>query len=93
MRGVRSSGSTATPGAGLSESEDTELAESLDAATVGGYLLAVFDASIVWLAEAALPDLAAVPVEFHLRWEAVGHGYNHLGELISIRNRMGLSPF
>ena len=33
------------------------------------------------------------PGEFFLSWEAVGHGYNHLGELISIRNRMGLSPF
>ncbi|MEE9415684.1 MAG: hypothetical protein V3V01_10395 [Acidimicrobiales bacterium] len=30
---------------------------------------------------------------FFLGWEAIGHGYNHLGELISIRNRMGLSPF
>lgn len=33
------------------------------------------------------------PVQFFLGWEAVGHGYNHLGELTSIRNRMGLSPF
>ena len=28
-----------------------------------------------------------------LKWPAVGHGFNHLGELMSIRNRMGLSPF
>lgn len=33
------------------------------------------------------------PRSFFLQWEALGHGYNHLGELISIRNRMGLSPF
>jgi len=33
------------------------------------------------------------PAFFFLSWEAIGHGYNHLGELISIRNRMGLSPF
>lgn len=33
------------------------------------------------------------PGRFFLQWEAIGHGYNHLGELISIRNRMGLSPF
>ena len=33
------------------------------------------------------------PASFFLQWEAVGHGYNHLGELISLRNRMGLSPF
>ena len=33
------------------------------------------------------------PAHWFLSWEAIGHGYNHLGELISIRNRMGLSPF
>lgn len=33
------------------------------------------------------------PAVFFLAWEATGHGYNHLGELVSIRNRMGLSPF
>jgi hypothetical protein len=33
------------------------------------------------------------PVSFFLRWEAIGHGYNHLGELTSIRNRMGLRSF
>lgn len=33
------------------------------------------------------------PGLFYLAWEAIGHGYNHLGELTAIRNRMGLSPF
>ncbi len=33
------------------------------------------------------------PGHFYLAWEAVGHGYNHLGELTAARNRMGLSPF
>ncbi|MDG1410023.1 MAG: hypothetical protein P8L46_01850 [Acidimicrobiales bacterium] len=33
------------------------------------------------------------PGYFFLAWEAVGHGYNHLGELVAVRNRMGLSPF
>jgi hypothetical protein len=33
------------------------------------------------------------PGAFFLGWEAVGHGVTHLGELVSIRNRMGLSPF
>lgn len=33
------------------------------------------------------------PAQFFLQWSAIGHGYNHLGELVSIRNRMGLSPF
>ena len=35
----------------------------------------------------------AKPAAWFLQWSAVGHGYNHLGELISIRNRLGLSPF
>jgi len=33
------------------------------------------------------------PAIFFLQWAAIAHGYNHLGELVSIRNRMGLSPF
>lgn len=33
------------------------------------------------------------PASFFVQWEAVGHGINHLGEMVSIRNRMGLSPF
>lgn len=33
------------------------------------------------------------PASFFLSWEAIGHGYNHLGELTAIRNRLGLSPF
>ncbi len=33
------------------------------------------------------------PGYFFLAWEAIGHGYTHLGELVTVRNRMGLSPF
>lgn len=33
------------------------------------------------------------PVQFFLQWAAIGHGYVHLGELLSLRNRLGLSPF
>ncbi|MCY4068183.1 MAG: hypothetical protein OXE79_03605 [Acidimicrobiaceae bacterium] len=33
------------------------------------------------------------PAAWFLQWSAVGHGYNHLGELVSIRNRMGFNPF
>jgi len=33
------------------------------------------------------------PGLFYLAWEAIGHGYNHLGELTAARNRLGLSPF
>lgn len=33
------------------------------------------------------------PASWFLQWSAIGHGFNHLGELVSIRNRLGLSPF
>ena len=33
------------------------------------------------------------PGQFFLSWEAVGHGFNHLGELITLRNRLGFSRF
>ncbi len=33
------------------------------------------------------------PASFFVAWEDIGHGLNHLGEMVSVRNRMGLSPF
>ena len=33
------------------------------------------------------------PASFFVSWEDIGHGLNHLGEMVSVRNRMGLSPF
>ncbi len=33
------------------------------------------------------------PVSWFARWEAIGHGHTHVGEMVSVRNRMGLSPF
>jgi hypothetical protein len=33
------------------------------------------------------------PVAFHVQWEAVGHGFNHLGEMVHLRNAMGLGGF
>jgi hypothetical protein len=30
---------------------------------------------------------------YFVQWEAVGHQVNHLGEMVAVRNRMGLSPF
>lgn len=33
------------------------------------------------------------PASFFVSWEGIDHSVSHLGELVSIRNRMGLSPF
>ncbi len=35
----------------------------------------------------------AKPVTFHVSWETIGHGYNHLGEMVNLRNRMGHGGF
>jgi hypothetical protein len=33
------------------------------------------------------------PIWWFVQWPVLGHGNAHVGEGISIRNRMGLSPF
>ncbi|HEX9259778.1 MAG TPA: DinB family protein, partial [Acidimicrobiales bacterium] len=33
------------------------------------------------------------PGAFFVQWEATGHPLSHLGEMISVRGRLGLSPF
>ena len=33
------------------------------------------------------------PVWWLVQWPVIGHGHAHVGEAISVRNRMGLSPF
>lgn len=33
------------------------------------------------------------PVGWFVQWECIGHGHTHVGEMVSVRNRMGLSPF
>jgi hypothetical protein len=49
------------------------------------------------IAEAEVPWLysmwSAQPVSFYVRWEATGHRMQHVGEMVSVRNRLGLSPF
>jgi hypothetical protein len=32
-------------------------------------------------------------VEWFVQWPVLGHGQSHVGEAISVRNRLGLSPF
>jgi hypothetical protein len=33
------------------------------------------------------------PAAWFVQWEAIGHRLTHLGEMVSVRNRLGLSPF
>ncbi len=33
------------------------------------------------------------PVSWLVQWECIGHGHAHVGEMVGIRNRLGLSPF
>jgi hypothetical protein len=33
------------------------------------------------------------PNAWFLQWEAIGHRQGHLGEMVSVRSRLGLSPF
>jgi hypothetical protein len=33
------------------------------------------------------------PASWFVQWEAIGHRVNHVGEMVAVRNRMGLSPF
>lgn len=36
---------------------------------------------------------AGKPAGWFLQWEAIGHRQGHLGEMVSVRSRLGLSPF
>ncbi|MFZ4719400.1 MAG: hypothetical protein ACOYMR_08235 [Ilumatobacteraceae bacterium] len=49
------------------------------------------------LAETDLPWLYGMwrdkPLWWFVQWPVIGHGNAHVGEGISVRNRMGLSPF
>ena len=49
----------------------------------------ISDADVPWLHR--LWD--AKPTAWFVQWEAIGHRVNHLGEMVSVRNRLGLSPF
>ena len=49
------------------------------------------------MTEAAVPWLYAMwrdkPGAWFVQWEAIGHVQGHVGEMISVRSRLGLSPF
>lgn len=35
----------------------------------------------------------AKPVSWFVQWEVIAHGHGHVAEAVSVRNRLGLSPF
>ena len=60
-----------------------------DAAKGLGEIAGVDEAAVPWLYK--MWD--GKPASFFVSWEDIGHGLNHLGEMVSVRNRLGLSPF
>jgi hypothetical protein len=60
-----------------------------DAAKGLGEIAGIDDAAVPWLYK--MWD--GRPASFFVSWEDIGHGLNHLGEMVSVRNRLGLSPF
>jgi len=71
-------------------------------ATVTPEALSSRPASAEGLARAGVEESAAPwlygmwadrPAWWFVQWEAIGHRINHIGEMVSVRNRLGLSPF
>ena len=60
-----------------------------DSAKALGERAGVSDAAAPWL----FRMWKGKPASFFVSWEDIGHGLNHLGEMVSVRNRLGLSPF
>ncbi len=78
----------------------TATAQWLD--TVTPDALVAVPASIEGLARSGVDESAAPwlyrmwaekPASWFVQWEAAGHRINHVGEMVSVRNRLGLSPF
>ena len=66
--------------------------DALDRSVVGldGFQrFGVDEADVPWL----YTMWTAKPAAWFVQWEAIGHRVNHLGEMVSVRNRLGLSPF
>jgi hypothetical protein len=68
---------------------DTDAITTIVDGAVGLAAAGVTDAAVPWLYR-IWEDR---PAAWFLQWEAIGHRVNHLGEMVSVRNRLGLSPF
>jgi hypothetical protein len=78
-------GGTAGWLAGVEPSALTAVPASADALASAG----IDDTEVPWLYR--MWD--GKPASFFVQWEAIGHRINHVGEMVSLRNRLGLSPF
>jgi len=71
--------------------------DGVDIATLDARPDAAAALSTTGVDEAAVPWLYAMwagkPATWFVQWEAIGHRVNHVGEMVSVRNRLGLSPF
>jgi hypothetical protein len=90
------------PATGLPEAEDVAAVDALDVEALAEYAtvdtftdaperiarVGVNVDEVGWLHAM----WAGKPVSWFVRWEAIGHGHTHVGEMVSVRNRMGLSP-
>ncbi|MET0460387.1 MAG: hypothetical protein ABW195_14140 [Ilumatobacteraceae bacterium] len=68
---------------------DVELLETPAAGPEGLARSGIDEADVPWL----YTMWSAKPASWFVQWEAIGHRVNHLGEMVSVRNRLGLSPF
>ena len=72
------------------------LLATLDTATLAASADGTGGLAAADVTEAAVPWLyrmwADKPAAWFLQWEAIGHRVNHLGEMVSVRNRLGFEP-
>jgi hypothetical protein len=66
-----------------------ELEEPMEPAGQLEALAGVDETQVPWL----VGMWTGRPVSWFVQWEAIGHRQNHLGEMIGLRSRLGLSPF
>ena len=72
----------------LDDLEPTAL-EACPEAAIGLAHAGVDEGEVPWLHKM----WSGRPASWFVQWEAIGHRVNHVGEMVSVRNRMGLSPF
>jgi hypothetical protein len=75
--------------AGWLKSVDVASLEEVPASGAGLERAGIDEGAVPWLYR--MWD--GKPASWFVQWEAIGHRVNHVGEMVSVRNRLGLSPF